>query len=553
MAQVFQIPLTHGQEQDLLARLDDSVQRRSRLWMYVLLAVGFGVRVWHASGTFLNPDEAMHFLAANQTSWWLAAKASFDLSHPPLLILVLYAWRSLGTSEILLRMPSILAGTAFCWLAYKWFAMLFRESVAWTAFVLCLFLPASIDLSTEVRQYALLLAFATACAYLLECALAKNSVVAMLFSGVCLWLAISSHYSAFLFAAALGIYTIARLLQQKPRLKIFAAWELGQGIALGLCYFFYVFHISKLGPSYGVASATRGWMGSSYLANSYFWPGKINPLLFIFARTGGVFQYLFGQSAVGDLAYPIFVIGIILLFRKPDIGRLPARLLGALMLLPFALNCAAALARVYPYGGTRHSAFLLPFALAGIGAALGHFLRQRTALGITVALVAALVCNLFPSHRLFSREDQKRANMQSALDFMRQQIPQGEPIFTDFQSSFVLRFYLCDQGPVAMDNSVPGFLSFRCGESQVITTDWNTAIFAARSFYDQWHSLIATYKLSPGTKVWVTQAGSPANLATELQKFPQFHLASHSFGNRIEIFDLTVGQSLPNPDVRPTS
>ena len=37
------------------------------MWISVLLLIGFAVRVWRASGTFLNPDEAMHFQAANQT------------------------------------------------------------------------------------------------------------------------------------------------------------------------------------------------------------------------------------------------------------------------------------------------------------------------------------------------------------------------------------------------------------------------------------------------------------------------------------------------------
>src|SRR6202022_1110467 len=80
-------------------------------WIARLIAAsGFLVRVWAASGTYLNPDEAMHFAAANRDSLKLAYQASLNLSHPPLMIFILYFWRGLGSSELWLRFPSILAG-----------------------------------------------------------------------------------------------------------------------------------------------------------------------------------------------------------------------------------------------------------------------------------------------------------------------------------------------------------------------------------------------------------------------------------------------------------
>ncbi len=554
MAPLQEIPATAPSPlQTLLARLESSIHSRPSAWVCALLAAGLLVRLWHASGTFLNPDEAMHFYSANQVSWWLTYKSSLTVYHPPLLILLLHAWRSLGTSELILRLPSILAGTAFCWFLYQWAGMLFAESATWIAFVFALFLPSSIDLSTEIRQYALLLAFAMASAYWLERALAKNSVPLMLLSALCLWLAILSHYSAFLLAAVLAVYAILRMAQQRPPLRVFAAWEAGQCIALGLCYFLYVTHMSRLGGRGGAGSAAGG--GMPYLGNSYFVPGKMTPLLFIFARTGGVFQYDFGQSAVGDLAYPLFVAGIILLFRKPTLGQLSPRQLGILLALPFVLNCAAALARIYPYGGTRHSAFLLPFALAGVGIALAHFLKNRLALGVLAALLISLLCNISPSHRApyMSRQEQGSANMKAALDFIHQKVAPREPIFTDYQTSLMLHYYLCERRPVAMSRSVPGMLSFDCGGHRVISADWNTFTFSPRSFADRWQTLVAKYNLPQGSRVWVTQMGWSTHLATDLQNFPEFHFVPHFFGNRIQVFDLTVGQRMPDPKQLPTS
>ena len=65
----------------------------------LVLATGLLLRVRSASGTFLNPDEALHVLAAHRASFALAYDASLRTAHPPLLILVLYFWRALGNSE----------------------------------------------------------------------------------------------------------------------------------------------------------------------------------------------------------------------------------------------------------------------------------------------------------------------------------------------------------------------------------------------------------------------------------------------------------------------
>ncbi len=531
-----------------LTGLERSLQKYKTSWMLALLAAGVGARIWNASGTFLSPDEALHFFIANKTSWKLTYQASLSLSHPPLLILLLHAWRSVGTPELMLRCPSIIAGTLFCWISFRWLAMVFTESVAWIGFVFLLFLPSSIDLSTEIRQYALLLAFSMASAHLLELALAKNSVFAMFFSVVCLWLAILAHYSAFLVAVALSVYAIFRMATYRPPLKIFAAWEAGQVIAIGLGYFLYVTQLSRLAQGYGAGSVTRGWMSNSYLARSYFTPGEINPLLFIFARTGGVFQYAFGQSAVGDLGLVLFVIGAVLIFRRSTWAFLNSRQAGFLLIFPFAVNCAAALARVYPYGGTRHSAFLLPFALAGVSVAVAFFLKSRIALGIFAAATIALLCNLFPSHRgnNVSRTDQSSVNMKAAMDFLQQQVASAEPLFADYQTSLMLDYYLCQGRPVAMNRSVPGFLSYECGGHKVIATDWNTDIFTAGSFREQWREMLSRFNLPADSKVWVTQIGPSTHLAEELAQSAEFHIAPHDFGHNLHFFDLRVGGHLPD-------
>jgi hypothetical protein len=534
---------------NLLAWIDRSFDRNPNRWLYSLLLAGLAIRMWYGWGTYLNPDEALHFSVANQTTWWLTYKRSLILGHPPLLIFLLHAWRTVATSEWMLRLPSIVAGTAACWLAYRWLALLTDLSVAVTAYGLMLFLPSSIELSAEVRQYALLLAFSMAAGYLAELGLARNSVPAMLGSGLCLCLALATHYSAFLFALTLGVYTALRMRQQHSGLKVFAAWEFGQVLAVGLGYFFFVTHLTQLGKTYGGVSAVRGFMANEFLGNSYYAPGRVNPLLFVFARTGGVLQYLFEQPVVGDLAYPVFVLGLIQLLRRRE---RPGRLLGLLLVFPFLANALAALVRAYPYGGTRHCFLLLPFASALVATGLVSMLRKQLARGVLVALAVALLCNLIAARRApyISRPNQRQKNMVSAIAFLRQVGP-ASPIFTDDQTSHMLGYYFCDQRPLELNQTVLGFTSFECGGHQVIVA--HQFVFSARSFSDPWQEMIKRYRLPPGTRVQVTQMGWSVHVARDLAGFPELHLNPHYFGGNLQIFELTAGEKLPDPELLPGS
>jgi hypothetical protein len=454
----------------------------------------------------------------------------------------------------MLRMPSILAGMAFCWFSFRWARMLFEKSVAWMIFAFVLFLPSTIELSTEIRQYALFLAFAMSSAYSLERALARNSAGTMLLSGVCLWLAIGSHFSAFLFAPVLGIYAIWRMWTARPPVGVISTWIVGQLAALGLCGFLYFTQIRLLSQYFGGQDATQGWMGNAYLSHSYYIPAKVNPLVFMIGRTIGVFQYVFRQLAVGDLAFIFFMIGMVFIFRqRPVSARVSSRQLGCLLLLPFAINCAAALVRAYPYGGTRHSCMLIPFALAGVSVALARALKHSVSLGIAAALLTSLVCHLSTAKELpyVAPDAQRSAHMQAAMAFI-DQIPATEPIFADVQTNLLLGHYLCNQRPMISDRSIPGFVSYQCGGHHVIAST-TKYVFNARSFYNQWQEMIAKYHMQPGSKIWVAQMGWYTYVEFELENYPQFQIAPHDFGPQIQIFELTVGQSMPDPTELPTT
>ena len=520
-------------------------EAHSNLSAILVVTAGFLIRLRAAAGTFLNPDEALHCLLADQSSWRLAYRASLTNAHPPLLTFVLYFWRAVGTSEFVLRLPLAVAGTAFCWIVFKWLARILGPATGFIGLILVTFLPPMIALAAEVRQYALLLFFLSGAAYLLESALAEDSARTMLLSATFLCLALLSHYSAILFAGAIGVYSLLRLISRRPSAQAGGAWVLGQVGALGLVAVLYATHISKLKGDYA-AGTINGW-----LANSFFRHGHDNPLLFVIARSGGVFQYVFGQLAVGDLAFLAFIAGVVLLWRErvSSAGsNVSAGQLSILLVLPFAAGAGASIARIYPYGGTRHSAFLIMFALAGVSFLLAKLVKQRIGRGIALAILIVAVCTAFgrPHRPYILREDQSRTQMVRALGFIQAQIPPSDLIFVDYQTRLLLGYYLCPRQPVSFSAPVGSFEEFQCSGHRVVAAGPDLYIFTAQNFLPRWKELVRSFPSTSGQMVWVIQAGWEVDLARQIETFPEFReLNPQSFGRNITVFRLTAWQPVP--------
>jgi mannosyltransferase len=156
----------------------------------VVVAAGFGLRLLVASRSYLNPDEALHYVMFNQQSTLLTYQVSLTSAHPPLFFLFMYFWHFLGRSELLLRLPSVLAGTAFCWFTFKWVGLFFGKKPGLISLVIATFAPALINISAEVRQYAFLLLFMSVALYFLGRSFQEKSSRDMWYFTLFLYLAI---------------------------------------------------------------------------------------------------------------------------------------------------------------------------------------------------------------------------------------------------------------------------------------------------------------------------------------------------------------------------
>jgi hypothetical protein len=513
----------------------------------VLIAAGLVARLLPAWRFFLNPDEALHVFLASQTSLGMANKAALTAAHPPLFILVLYYWRWLGQSEIVLRLPSVLAGTASCWFLYRWLKLVTDRATAFVGLFLFSFAPTLIWLSAEIRQYALLLLFMTACFYLAESALFKNSPSRMILFTLSFYGALLTHYSSLIFALVMGIYMLGRLYPWARNLRLFGVWVAGQIGGAAIVGYYLLTHYTRL-RSVGMV---RG-VSETYVRKSLFHPGENHLAGFIALQTLRFFTYLFSHGVVGSLALLAFLAGIALLLTRRVAWKNSAatpRQLALLLGLPFVVECSVALAGIYPYGGTRHCILLAPFAVAGTSIALTAL--SATRLWPKPLIVAALViCNVFPSPPPMIRpRNQSRALMLHAASALRQSAPPGSVILADYQSGLVLGYYLCGRGIVQEFPPYVTFAKADCGAYTVITSRPELWKFYASDFPGQFAEMAATYGFAPGMKIWLFDTGWITDSAPALEKAECS--APQNFGENIVLCQLTVGgRHDPQPDLR---
>ena len=474
----------------------------------LLVLAGLVVRLVGAYHKFLNADEAMHYLLAVQPSLADTHRASLGTAHPPLLIIVLHYWGMISHAEFFLRLPSAVAGTAAGWFVYLWLRDVADRATALIAMSLVLFSPALIYTSAEVRQYALLLGFMSATLYLLDRALMAESPGLMLVSALTLYLALLTHYATIIFAASLGVYGLLRIADIEPKASLVTAWAATQAGWIAITAVLWRTHISIIRHR-----ALTQDVAESYLRNSLFHRGQENVLLFLGRANVRLFHFLFSQGAVSALGMLLFVAGIALLLGSggsADRGRPSRRQIGALLLLPFVINCGAALIGVYPYGGTRHDSYLAIFAMPGIAFAV---MRWHPSWGWARPLAIAIalaICNLtvVPAGYYISPKNQKKELMQQAVAYLHGSAAPGSVVLTDYESGLLLSYYVCGTDITHAGELSEYFYISRCGAYQSASLLPRLWVFRADTFATQIRALVGSQPaLLRGREVWLFQAG----------------------------------------------
>ena len=433
--------------------------------MGLVVLAGFCLRFWRARAAYLNADEAQIMLPALRHGLVNTYKAAQIFPYGPLMNLVLHFMTFFGSSELYFRMPSVIAGTLLIFVGYKWVAETFGKGAGMVTGCILAFAPPMVILSAQVRHYmphALLVACSLYC---LERALREKSRGWMRYFGVALLLAVLTMYMSIWYIAALGVYAIVCfLLEEIPR-PVIVEWIKTQAAVAFVLIVAYTTHLHKLRGDKNETRARDGWLRSSY-----FHPESQSAADYLRQATDNLFGYVFANAGLGEWMILVFLAGIgLVLWGKA--GATGNRKTPALSLvLPLAVTAAAGTMRIYPYGGSRHDAFLALFLVAGVSIAISALAFGRAAV---LLLVAACVIPIWLATVQRNYLDEaprvcKIAQMRGALKYLSSRDPRPRVLLADQIGGSTINYYIChgefDQWrPVGPDSNM-----YRCADYRVL-------------------------------------------------------------------------------------
>lgn len=475
------------------------------------MCIGLLLRGLAAGAHFFNADEALHYWTADQPGPIAVYKESLKNAHPPLYFMSIYLWHFVAHSDVTLRLLSVLAGVVFLWFLYKWTVETLGTAAALCALSIAAFSPSLVALQAELRGYALFLLWAIGSLYFLE---RKRYGV----SAALLCLALLSHYAALLFAAGYGVYA---WLKGDP-LRKWLPWQAGVWVLAGLLW---ATHLRLLHGGAMEQEAQQQWLREFYLRHGESIAG------FLWRQTASLFRYLFAAEVAGFLAFLLFVAGMVWLVR----GRKYA--LAGFAGVPIALAMIAGCLGVYPYGGSRHQVILLIPTLAVVSLFLSWLLRDRIEWMLLLLAVAIPVWRRHP-YPAFQPPPpyEKRENMEAAVQFIETALPPGTVLFTDYQTSLVLGFYMSREAPRPDLSGGGPFWEFRFGGYPVIASRrWS---WTPQTFKEEWAAVRRLKGLPAERPLQVVTIGSGATLVYELTQLdPAFQVSdARAFGNAIVLF-----------------
>ena len=134
----------------------------------------------------------------------------------------------------------------------------------------------------------------------------------------------------------------------------------------------------------------------------------------------------------------LFVVGLAAL----QLGRSKTpRFMALLVVSPFLVGFVAAVLQVFPFGGSRHQTYLLPFLAVGIAAAFSLLPRVSVVPVLLLGVVIAphWISRALPDNNL---QVDPLTDMTAAMEYVKQTIPPGATIYVDYETRQVLRYHL---------------------------------------------------------------------------------------------------------------
>ncbi len=436
--------------------------------MGLVMVAGFCLRLAHARKAYLNGDEVQIMLPPLQHGLINVYNSAQHFPYGPLMNFVLHFMTFFGSSELYFRMPSVIAGTLLIFVGYKWVAETFSKEAGIVAGCILAFAPPLVVLSAEVRHYITHALFIACSLYCLERALREKSLRWMRYFGLALLLAVLTMYMSIWYISALGVYAIVCFMLEKAPWPLIVEWIKTQAAIVFVLIVAYTTHLRKLRGNIAERFARDGW-----LRPSYFHPKSQTLSNYLRQATDYLFGYVFANARLGQWMILAFLAGIaLILLGQADVTshrKTPALSL----VLPLVVTAAAGIAAIYPYGGSRHDAFLAIFLVAGVSIAI-----SALSFGKPVILLLMAAC-LIPAWLATTERHYldelpkvcKIAQMRRALKYLASRDPQPKVLLADEIGGNTINYYVCHGQFNQWRPAGPDSNTYRCGDYRVLTVN----------------------------------------------------------------------------------
>jgi hypothetical protein len=436
--------------------------------MWLVVVAGFCLRIRRAAAAYFNGDEVQIMYPPLQHGLINVYNAAQHFPYGPLMNFVLHFMTFFGSSELYFRMPSVIAGSLLIFVGYKWVAETFGKAAGMVTDFIFAFAPPLVILSAQVRHYIMHALFVACSLYCLERALREKSSRWMRYFGVALLLAVLTMYMSIWYIAALGVYAGVCFLLEEIPWPVMVEWVKTQAAVAFVLIVAYATHLHKLRGDRDESHARDGW-----LRGSYFHPESQSLSNYLHQATDNLFGYVFANAGLGEWMILMFLAGVgLVLWGRADVTghrRTPALCL----VLPLVVTAAAGTMGIYPYGGSRHDAFLAVFVVAGISIVISTLAGGR-AVVLLLAAACLIPIWLATAQRHYLDEVPrlcKIAQMRSALKYLSSRDPQPRVLLADRVGGNTINYYIChgkldEWRPVGANSNM-----YRCAGYRVLTID----------------------------------------------------------------------------------
>lgn len=350
------------------------VERYGALAALGLVAVGLILRVRGLSEYWLNADEGIYYSTLTWPSFEAFWSEVLANAHPPAFYLLLRGLGYLTWDFVWLRGPSVVFGAAAVWIFWRVGRRLGGEGVPGVAAglagaALVALNPNAVVLSQVIRPYALLvLLLAGGLLALLRYRVRRDDRSLMAYAAL-LSLAQLTHYSAFLGLAVLSVLLahdlITGRLQGRAAAKALTAHAV-PALVFGVLYLLHVrpaLESALMGQALGPGGWLSGWLVDSPEA----------------AWNNLVAYQDFHLSTAFRVRVSIVLLTALVLSATTG-ARTVALLAGSALGIAILVSAAG----LYPFGESRHNAWLSVFTIPALG-----WLAGRLAVTPRRALIGA--------------------------------------------------------------------------------------------------------------------------------------------------------------------